>query len=336
MAFPSGPYTDGQSHTESGVTYTFSQIDNVWKKAATNSTTPVFSNTTLTGASSITGGGALSANLNFSLVSDSATPGNDRYYGTNPSGVKGFQPTTNFYYNNSASYLTDKTSFSIVGANTVVGGGNFAQTFSFSLVNDSAAPGNRKVYGTDASGVKGWRDLPADLSTIPANAVNGNSRQVLSSASLFNHGGTFLAANIKRYLSGDVASPGAFAYYGTNASGARGWQTFESPVLVGRLTRNLTITYSVASYIRSTGDYIPILANKTYLFRLVAITQEPGRLIQAVTSAPLSIVCGCPSDSNGFSAGSMIFKPPSNMNIFVRAMTGLTHIYSDLAIYRLD
>lgn len=29
------------------------------------------------------------------------------------------------------------------------------------LVNDAASPGNNKVYGTDASGVKGWKDDPA-------------------------------------------------------------------------------------------------------------------------------------------------------------------------------
>ena len=41
---------------------------------------------------SLTGGGDLSANRTLSLTGDNATPGNDRYYGTNASGTKGFYP----------------------------------------------------------------------------------------------------------------------------------------------------------------------------------------------------------------------------------------------------
>lgn len=39
---------------------------------------------------SLTGGGDLSANRTLSLVNDSASPGNDRYYGTDSGGTKGF------------------------------------------------------------------------------------------------------------------------------------------------------------------------------------------------------------------------------------------------------
>lgn len=46
--------------------------------------------TTVTGATSLTGGGDLSANRTISLVNDSATPGNSYYYGTNSSGSKGY------------------------------------------------------------------------------------------------------------------------------------------------------------------------------------------------------------------------------------------------------
>lgn len=46
--------------------------------------------TTITGATSLTGGGSLAANRTLSLVNDAATPGNTFYYGTNGSGVKGF------------------------------------------------------------------------------------------------------------------------------------------------------------------------------------------------------------------------------------------------------
>lgn len=46
--------------------------------------------TTVTGATSLTGGGDLSANRTLSLVNDAASPGNNKYYGTDGSGVKGF------------------------------------------------------------------------------------------------------------------------------------------------------------------------------------------------------------------------------------------------------
>lgn len=45
---------------------------------------------TVTGATSLTGGGNLTANRTISLVGDSATPGNSKYYGTNGSGTKGY------------------------------------------------------------------------------------------------------------------------------------------------------------------------------------------------------------------------------------------------------
>lgn len=45
---------------------------------------------TVTGGTSLTGGGDLTANRTISLVGDAATPGNGRYYGTDGTGTKGF------------------------------------------------------------------------------------------------------------------------------------------------------------------------------------------------------------------------------------------------------
>jgi len=45
---------------------------------------------TVTGATSLTGGGDLTANRTISLVNDSATPGNSQYYGTDGGGTKGY------------------------------------------------------------------------------------------------------------------------------------------------------------------------------------------------------------------------------------------------------
>ncbi len=46
--------------------------------------------TTVSGTQSITGGGDLSANRTVSLVGDAATPGNDKYYGTDGTGSRGY------------------------------------------------------------------------------------------------------------------------------------------------------------------------------------------------------------------------------------------------------
>jgi hypothetical protein len=45
---------------------------------------------TITGATSLTGGGDLTANRTLTLLNDAATPGNSRYYGTDGAGAKGF------------------------------------------------------------------------------------------------------------------------------------------------------------------------------------------------------------------------------------------------------
>jgi hypothetical protein len=44
------------------------------------------------------------------------------------------------------------------------GGGDLSANRTLSLLNDSASPGVEKIYGTNASGVKGWRDGPKTFS----------------------------------------------------------------------------------------------------------------------------------------------------------------------------
>lgn len=52
--------------------------------------TPVPNTRTISSTGSLTGGGDLTANRTLSLVNDSTTPGNSRYYGTDSSGTKGY------------------------------------------------------------------------------------------------------------------------------------------------------------------------------------------------------------------------------------------------------
>lgn len=44
------------------------------------------------------------------------------------------------------------------GTLSITGGGDLTTDRTLSLVNDAASPGNTKLYGTNASGVKGWYD----------------------------------------------------------------------------------------------------------------------------------------------------------------------------------
>src|SRR5205807_1719478 len=61
------------------------------------------------------------------------------------------------------------------------------------LQNDSASPGNNKLYGTDGSGVKGWYDQPAgggaseasraDMQAASASAVYASPRRMIDAPS---------------------------------------------------------------------------------------------------------------------------------------------------------
>lgn len=69
-------------------------LSNIAQSSVSNLTTDLGNkvNTTLSvsGASSLTGGGSLTTDRTITLINDSATPGNDKYYGTNGSGTKGY------------------------------------------------------------------------------------------------------------------------------------------------------------------------------------------------------------------------------------------------------
>lgn len=64
------------------------------------------------------------------------------------------------------------TTTTITGENSISGGGDLSANRTLALVNDSAAPGVTKYYGTDASGSKGFFDLPATGSGTYASLGN--------------------------------------------------------------------------------------------------------------------------------------------------------------------
>lgn len=59
----------------------------------------------------------------------------------------------------------------ITGANSVSGGGDLTANRTLSLVNDSAAPGNSRYYGTNGSGTKGWYTLPGGGTSVPTSVL---------------------------------------------------------------------------------------------------------------------------------------------------------------------
>lgn len=69
----------------------------------------------------------------------------------------GFLYFTGSGTNETASYGT----VTITGVNSVSASGTIPGTSTIQLANDSASPGANKVYGTDGSGVKGWKDDPS-------------------------------------------------------------------------------------------------------------------------------------------------------------------------------
>lgn len=58
------------------------------------------------------------------------------------------------------------TSRTITGTKSVTGGGDLTVNRTLELVNDDAAPGNSKYYGTDGGGTKGYHSLPASATGL--------------------------------------------------------------------------------------------------------------------------------------------------------------------------
>lgn len=103
------------------------------------------------------------------LSGDTATPGATKVYGTDGAGARGWQTPSSGYtdeqaqdavgamadsqslvYTDATPLLAVKTQFSIT-----------KDASGLKLDGDAATPGNNKVYGTDGSGVKGWKVDPS-------------------------------------------------------------------------------------------------------------------------------------------------------------------------------
>jgi hypothetical protein len=61
----------------------------------------------------------------------------------------------------------------VLTINSLTGGGDLSSDRTLQLVNDSLAPGNNKLYGTDGAGVRGWFDRYQSVSIVSANGLSG-------------------------------------------------------------------------------------------------------------------------------------------------------------------
>jgi hypothetical protein len=61
----------------------------------------------------------------------------------------------------------------VATTHSVTGGGDLTADRTLSLVNDAATPGANKVYGTDGTGAKGWKDDPAGSGSTAWGGITG-------------------------------------------------------------------------------------------------------------------------------------------------------------------
>jgi hypothetical protein len=143
------------------------------------------------------------------LFNDEDDPGNNKYYGTNLTGIKGWydQPTGTIDSGDLLSYVF-LHSLSEDSAGYV------------NLVNDLESPGSLMYYGTDINSVKGWHEL-----SITEFGSSGDWGIYTFSQSLVDDGTGLVT------LVNDASSPGNSKLYGTNASGVRGW--YDIPSVTG-------------------------------------------------------------------------------------------------------
>ena len=151
----------------------------------------------VTGGTSLAGGGVITGSSVITLINDVGAPGNSFFYGTSAAGVKGWLNHTTFVtglisstapalhaathasagtdpvnHDTLLNYVADQhvahSGVSITGGTSLAGGGNIAASRVLTLLNDVASPGNSFYYGTSGAGVKGFFALPVPVVPVLA------------------------------------------------------------------------------------------------------------------------------------------------------------------------
>jgi hypothetical protein len=274
---------------------------------------------TITVANSLTGGGSLAANRTIALSGDTAAPGNNMFYGTNGTGVRGWYAVSTGvtvhsgltglaaddhtqYHNDTRGDLRyPPLARSIATANSLTGGGDLSSNRTLALVGDTAAPGNNMVYGTNGTGVRGWyaaasggvtahgslTGLANDDHTQYLNNARGDARypplarSIATTLSLT--GGGDLSANRTLQLVGDSATPGNLSLWGTDSVGARGWwYTIDENATASTIVRRATGGYIYATYLNQNSG-----ANENPAVSQVMVTSAADTFLRKASLAHL-------------------------------------------------
>ena len=127
---------------------------------------------TVTGTTSLTGGGDLTANRTLSFVNDAASPGNSKYYGTNSAGTKGYYTLPSG--GGTPAYTQDfSASTSLpLGFSTAGDAGGRDTWQAGGVIAAGPVQANQYTWAqwnfSGSSGIAGTFDLNLDLTALPA------------------------------------------------------------------------------------------------------------------------------------------------------------------------
>jgi hypothetical protein len=195
---------------------------------------------------SLTGGGDLSADRTLSLVNDSAAPGNEKYYGTNEVGVRGYYdlPIAGPVYTSSNGITLTSNDFtlggSLTGNTTIDGAGSNSLSLS-SLTTASIDASTSITLGTTGGANLALSGNSANFSTIapsPGITYNADYSAGYTDRSLIDRG--FARDNFLRIDSGANNSPSS----GVTVNMSTGYGTFALINVDPPSTNNLFTVFS--------------------------------------------------------------------------------------------
>lgn len=187
----------------------------------------VISTRSITGATSLTGGGDLTADRTISLVNDSAAPGNSYYYGTDGTGTKGFFALPSGVTN--------------VATGTGLTGGPITSTGTISL--DTAATLTWTGQQTFANTISFANTVT--VAALSANGSIGTTGQVLTSDGTKTYwaaaGGTGTVTNVATgagLAGGPITSTGTITVDNTASFAWSNTHSFSNTITINAVSAN--------------------------------------------------------------------------------------------------